>query len=64
MIWIIASIPFWLLAAFFLFAAGSAIIATFDDSISQEKFNQGIDVGIMFFAASGIVALIAAKICA
>lgn len=64
MIWVIASIPFWIIAGMAALLGTTSIgLVFFSDRVPTEKENKALGGGITLLAVSGIVALIAAKIC-
>lgn len=62
MIWIIASIPFWVIAAIL---AGAAIygLAKTHTQTTKKDFNDLVGGSFVLLLTSGIFAIIAAKIC-
>jgi len=64
MIWIIASIPFWALSAFvFLMTFTAMIQGTISDRCRGEEYRNLMFGGIFLTTVSGVLAIIAAKLC-
>lgn len=64
MIWIIASIPFWALSAFlFLLIFPAMIHGTFSEECVGEEYHRLMAGGTMMMILSGLIAVIAAKLC-
>lgn len=68
MIWIIASVPLWLLASLVFFLGAACIGMSFDgEYCRRERIEHTRDryiiFGLLMLAISGCVALAAAKIC-
>lgn len=64
--WIVASIPFWIIATVTGFAGLICLIGPFffeHDEIQEDKFKGLIRGGFVMLICSGGFALIAAKIC-
>lgn len=62
MIWIIASIPFWIIASICTSAGVYGLAESLTEK-SQKEFNDMIAGSLILLAAGGIVGIFAAKIC-
>lgn len=64
MIWVIASIPFWALAALLFFMTFSAMIhGTFSEKCQGEEYRTLMTGGIIVTLFAGFLAIVAAKLC-
>jgi len=64
MIWILASIPFWSLSAFiFVLTSVAMVTGMISDRCQGEQYRNLILGGCVMVVFSGVLAIIAAKLC-